>query len=263
VWRSLASLISLPAQLIAAQNKALQICHNFASIRLRPDKLFINMHTLNSLLYSTRGILAVVSVSILLAGCSARTSVSSTYADQEVRNPRFERALVVAVTATPERRLSFERAVVKDLSQDGTLAWASAQLMNTELEINEANLSGVIKEQQADALIVTRIMSMEVKPVEVEGRSAVLEEQQQSGESHVFKRQSGTLFRYDYEEDIESSYVTTEYTTELKTEVFATDSGDLVYTVVSRVSKVETISEVIEVLSDEIAARLRRDKVIK
>jgi PBP1b-binding outer membrane lipoprotein LpoB len=221
------------------------------------------MHSLYPFSFLTRSVLAAFILSLLLSGCTARTSVSSSYTDKQQRNPRFTRALVVAVTATPERRLSFERAVVKDLAIDGTEAWPSAQLMNTQLEINQDNLRSVVEQQQADVVIVTRVTAMEVVPVEVEGRSAVLEEQQQSGENHIYKRKSGTLFRYDYEEDVEASYVTTEYTTELKTEVFAAQSGELIYTIVSRVSKVETINEVIDVLSDEIAKRLRRDGVIK
>lgn len=221
------------------------------------------MHSPYPLPLLSRSVLAVFILSLLLTGCSARTSISSSYTDQQQRNPRFTRALVVAVAATPNRRLSFERAVVKDLATNGTEAWPSAQLMNTELEINEVNLRSVVEQQQADAVIVTRVTAMEVSSVEVEGRSTVLEEQQQSGENHIYKRKSGTLFRYDYEEDIEASYVTTEYTTELKTEVFAAQSGELIYTIASRVSKVETIDEVIEVLSDEIAKRLRRDGVIK
>jgi len=221
------------------------------------------MHSPYPLPLLSRSVLAVFILSLLLTGCSARTSVSSSYTDKQHRNPRFSRALVVAVTATPERRLSFERAVVKDLATNSTQAWPSAQLMNTELEINKDNLRSIVEQQQADAVIVTRVTAMEVSSVEVEGRSTVLEEQQQSGENHIYKRKSGTLFRYDYEEDIEASYVTTEYTTELKTEVFAAQSGELIYTIASRVSKVETIDEVIEVLSDEIAKRLRRDGVIK
>jgi hypothetical protein len=221
------------------------------------------MHSPYPFSFLSRSVLAIFILSLLLTGCSARTSVSSSYTDKQQRNPRFSRALVVAVTATPERRLSFERAVVKDLATNSTEAWPSAQLMNTGLEINKDNLSSVVEQQQADAVIVTRVTAMEVSSVEVEGRSTVLAEQQQSGENHIYKRKSGTLFRYDYEEDIEASYVTTEYTTELKTEVFAAQSGELVYTIVSRVSKVETIDDVIEVLSDEIAKRLRRDGVIK
>ena len=50
---------------------------------------------------------------------------------------------------------------------------------------------------------------------------------------------------------------------ELTTEVHAADSGQLIYTVVSSVSKVETIDEVIDVLGDKIAKRLRRDGVVK
>ena len=118
-------------------------------------------------------------------------------------------------------------------------------------------------QQQADALVVTRVTHLEVKSVEVEGRSTVIAEQQQSGQDYVFQRQQGTLFRYDFTEDVESSFITTEYTTVLTTDVYVAATGELIYTIVSTATKQETLTDVIDVLSDEIAKRLRRDKVIR
>ncbi len=202
-------------------------------------------------------------LALLTGACASHTSVSSQWIDPDQRGRQFERVLVVGVSENTDRRMSFEDAVVFDLRGTNTQAWPSSRLMDAELEITQKTLDPIIKQQQADAIVITRVTRLEVKPVEVEGRSKVIAEQQQSGQDFVFQRQQGTLFRYDFTEDVESSFITTEYTTELTTDVYVAATGELIYTIVSTATKQETLTDVIDVLSDEIAKRLRRDKVIR
>ena len=202
-------------------------------------------------------------VALLTGACASHTSVSSQWIDPDQRGSQFERVLVVGVSENTDRRMSFEDAVVFDLRGPDTQAWSSSRLMDADLEITLETLDPIIKQQQADAIVITRVTRLEVKPVVVEGRSTIIAEQQQSGQDYVFQRQQGTFFRYDYTEDVESSYITTEYTTELTTDVYVAATGELIYTIVSTVTKQETLTDVIDVLSDEIAKRLRRDKVIR
>jgi hypothetical protein len=202
-------------------------------------------------------------IALLATACASKTSVSSDWLDKGAKRAQFESVLIVAVSATAERRRSFEDAVANDLRRPGTEVWVSSSLMDPKTEINEETLRSVAEQQQADAVVVTRVTKLEIEPVEVGGRSAILAQEQQSGADHVFRRQSGTLFRYDYEEDIEATYVTSAYTTELTTDVYDTATGERVYTIVASVEKLETLKDVIDVLSDKIAERLRRDRVIR
>ena len=126
-------------------------------------------------------------------------------------------------------------------------------------EITKETLRPIIEQQQADAVVVTRVTRLEVEPVEMGGRSTVLAEQQQSGQDYVYQRQQGTLFRYDYEEDVEKTYISSEYTTELRTDVYTTTSDQHIYTIISRATKQESLADVIDVLSNVMAKRLRRD----
>jgi hypothetical protein len=202
-------------------------------------------------------------IALLTGACSSHTSVSSSWTDPKQRNSQFNRVLVVAVSANADGRMSFEDAVVYDLRGPETLAWPSARLMKPDLEITRETLRPIIEQQQADAVVVTRVTRLEVEPVEIGGRSTVLAEQQQSGQDYVYQRQQGTLFRYDYEENVEKTYITSEYTTELRTDVYATASDELVYTIVSRATKQESLADVIDVLGNVIAKRLRKDGVIR
>ncbi len=200
---------------------------------------------------------------LFTSGCTSHTSVSSSWTDARQRTSPFNRVLVVAVSANTDRRMSFEDAIVYDLRNSETHAWPSSRLMKSDIEITRATLLPIIEQQQADAVVVTRVTQLKVEPVEMGGRSNVLAEQQQSGQNYIYQRQQGTLFRYNYEEDVEKTYITSEYTTELKTDVYATASDELIYTMVSRATKQESLADVIDVLSNVIAKQLRKDGVIK
>ncbi|MDP6617685.1 MAG: hypothetical protein QF790_11010 [Gammaproteobacteria bacterium] len=191
-------------------------------------------------------------VAVIAAGCASNTSVHSNWHDNSVRGARFERVLVVAVADNADRRLSFEDAVAFDLTNATTRAWASARLMDTATEINAETINTVAERQDADAIVITRVKSLDVQAVEVQGRTDIHQ-----------RRQQGTLFRYDYIEREEEAYITSEYTTSLTTDVIRTGGEEPIYTVVATAAKQETLTDVIDVLSDVVAERLRHDGLIR
>jgi hypothetical protein len=204
-----------------------------------------------------------LAIALIAGGCASQTSVSSSWHDKSPANSKFQNVLVVAVSENTDNRLSFEDAVVYDLRGPNTQAWASARGMKADEDINEENLRKLVEEKQADAILVTKVTSMEIKPVEAGGRTDVIGHQQDTGMGMVPQRKSGTIFRYDFEETVEPIYTTAEYTTVLTTDVYSAASGEHVYTVVSTATKQETLTDVIDVLSDVIAERLRSDGVIR
>jgi hypothetical protein len=134
-------------------------------------------------------LLAGLSLAIVLvtSACSTATSVSSNWHDRSYQNAGFKRVLVVGVTENTDRRMTFEDAVVNDLRSDSTLVWASSRLMPADTKLTEASMNELAKQQEADAVIVTRVTSLDVTAVEVKGRTDV-----------VAQRKKGTIFRYDY-----------------------------------------------------------------
>jgi hypothetical protein len=199
-------------------------------------------------------LLAGLSLAIVLvtSACSTATSVSSNWHDRSYQNAGFKRVLVVGVTENTDRRMTFEDAVVNDLRSDSTLVWASSRLMPADTKLTEASMNELAKQQEADAVIVTRVTSLDVTAVEVKGRTDV-----------VAQRKKGTIFRYDYIEKEEQSYTTSQYETTLTTDVYPDMRSESIYTVAATATKQETLADVIDVLSDVIAKRLRRDGVIR
>lgn len=202
--------------------------------------------------FRTPGVCLCLIISLLAAGCASNTKVSSNWRDGKARGASFERVLVVAITDNADRRMSFEDAVALDLRSANTNAWPSARLMDTSTELNVDTIATVAERQNADVVVITRVKSFDVQAVEVQGRTDIQPQ-----------RKKGAVFRYDYVEREEEAYVTSEYTTSLTTDVVRPGSEEPIYTVVATATKQETLADVIDVLSDVIAERLRRDGLIR
>jgi hypothetical protein len=149
------------------------------------------------------------------------------------------------------------------LQSSKTSAWASARLMPAAAPINEDNLRAVVAQQQANAVIVTKLESVQVKPVETGGRSDVLARQNETGIGMTPRPRSGTVFQYDYEEKIEPVFITAEYTAVVTTDVYSTASGVNLYSVATTTSGQASVPDVITVLTKAIAEQLRADGVVR
>jgi hypothetical protein len=202
-------------------------------------------------------------IALVASSCASRTSVSSQWHDKSPANSKFSNVLVVGVSDNTDARMSFEDAVVYDLRGPNTQAWASVRGMGANQEINEENLRKLVDAKQVDAIVVVKVTSLEIKAVEAGGRTNAIENQQDTGMTMVPKRKPGTIFQYDYEETVEPVYTTAEYTTVLTTDVYSVASGKNVYTVVTSATKQASLADVIDILSNVIAERLRSDKVIR
>ncbi len=159
--------------------------------------------------------------------------------------------------------MSFEDAVVANLRGSGNLAWSSARLMKSDAPIDEANMRRLVSETGAEAVTVTTVSSLDVKAVESGGRTDAIEFEQATGAGITPTPRKNSVFLWDWEENVEPVYVTTEYNTVLTTDVYSVASEKNVYTVVTTARKQETLADVIELLSDVIARRLRADGVVK
>lgn len=231
---------------------------------MRPTQSSMNGFT-NPANYLRAISLAFVTISLLMliTGCASRPTSSSKWLNKEQKSAPYSSVLIVGVTKNRDRRLSFEQSIADDLNNENITAWASTRFMPEGQPVDEPTIRSIAADQQAAGIIVTRVTNIEITPVEIGGRSTVKAEEHQSGFDHTYRRRSGTLFQYDYEEDVEATYLTTEYTTELHTDVYDAASGEHVYELVTSVDKQESLSEVIRILSDEITRRLIRDKVVK
>jgi hypothetical protein len=212
-----------------------------------------------------RMLLPLVATALTLGGCASNTTISSTWHDQKMRNARYENVVVVGISENTDGRMSFEDAVVFDLRSAETKAWSSSRHMPTDQEINEDNVRQLVLAKNADAIIVTKVTRMEVVPVMKGGRTDVMEYEQETGAGMVQDDRANAYNTriYRYSENVEPVYMETEYNMALTTDVYSAATGELVYSASSTAKKQKTQGQLIDVLSDVIAERLRADGVIR
>jgi hypothetical protein len=212
-----------------------------------------------------RMLLPLVATALTLGGCASNTTISSTWHDQKMRNARYENVVVVGVSENTDSRMSFEDAVVYDLRSPDTKAWSSSRHMPAGQEINKSNVRQLVLDKNADAIIVTKITQIEVVPVMKGGRTDVMEYEQETGAGMLPDTRANAyttpIFRRD--ETVEPTYMETEYNMALTTDVYSAATGELVYSASSTAKKQKTKGQLIDVLSDVIAKRLRADGVIR
>lgn len=192
---------------------------------------------------------------ILISSCATTTSVTGNWEPDWKQSGPFERVLIVGIADNPGGRLEFETALRTALAGSGSTMWTSTALMPPGTPVNEDTIRELAEQQQADAVIVTSVESQEVIPKEVAGRVEIDSRQQTTN--------LADFFQTEYSEREVPGYLTVEYTAVLSTDVYETKGGQLVYNIESSAIKRDSIFTIVNELSAAIAARLRRDGVLK
>jgi hypothetical protein len=191
----------------------------------------------------------------LMSGCASKTSVSSNWEANGRNQAPFSRVLVVAMSKDAYRQQRFENEMVESLRGQSNQVWAISSLMTINDSLDNDLIEKLAKEKNADAIIVTHVGSSNVTAKEISERV-----------DYKVVRKTGApfdFFRYDYNEFDEPAYTVANMTITLVTEVYETQSGQVVYIASSRAEKQEAIYTAIDLLSDLVAKRLKSDGVTR
>jgi hypothetical protein len=172
--------------------------------------------------------------------------------DAAKRGVRYDRILVVALTQEGDKRKSFEDALRARLQSPALEVWSSSSLMGINVPVTADSIGPLLQDTGARALVVTRVTSIDVDPVQVDSYTDV-----------VAQRRKGSVLTYDYVEKELPAFIRNEFTTVLTTDVYDAQSSASIYTLVSSASGQESLGDVIDVLSRAIAKRLRSDGVVR
>jgi len=188
----------------------------------------------------------------LLTGCAGTPQQSHVWNDADKRGARYDRVLLTALTQEGDKRRSFEDALAGRLRSEQTEVWSSNKLMRIDTPVTTETVAPLLAQTGATAVIVTRVTSIAVEPVQVNAYTDV-----------VAKRRKGSALTYDYVDKELPAFIRNEFTTVLTTDVYDAESNSNVYTLVSSTRGQESLGDVIEVLSKAIAKRLRSDGVVR
>jgi hypothetical protein len=190
-----------------------------------------------------------------LIGCSRPTDVTSTWHEHKASGRPYGKILVVGITQDSNNRRRFENAMVNALEGSRGTAWASHTRMTREEPLDRESVAKVVAATGADAVLVTRVVSHEVKGEAIDTRTGVATNPE--SERHY------NLYRYDYGEYQQGASLKARTTISLSTDVYESARGELVYSLNTTTYDKETTGDILDEVTVAIAKRLREDRLIR
>jgi len=191
---------------------------------------------------------------MLLSGCAQNTRTASTWHGDRISKPA-DRILIVAVSNDLTYRRMFEDLVVRELAAGGNTAWASSRRIDTTATLNRESVAQAVRDTGATLVVVTRLAHQETEFVESREQGGI--------KARRLQATPLDFFRYDYTLVEPTDYLVAESAVSVATDVYGVESGGLVYSIDTSVPPRDTRIEIIDEAALAIAARLRRDGLVR
>ena len=201
----------------------------------------------------------------VMAGCTGRPSVKSTWSDNVPRNQSFTRLLVVGVSPDYAQRCNFEYWMVRDLRSDKLAADASCSSMTKEEPLSRESIERLVATLHSDGVLATRLVASDWLTKEGgshDTRSTGSYKYIASGYDTGFYGVYGVPVDY-YQFKTLPSIMNTKGAGHILTKLYATQGASLIYSIDTKVKDVESSQLGLAMVTPAIADRLRRDKLIR
>lgn len=190
----------------------------------------------------------------LLGACSSALSTVKTFEDPEYANTSFNKILVIGVAGSYNNRARWERAMVSNISAQGSSASAYYSVIGRDQEITRDNVFNAVRANGFDAVLLTRVQSNDSDVTVKRGAST----------AKVSRMDDRPIdfFRYDYEVLNNPETINVARTVVLLTELFAANGEKRIWAIESTVSDKENVTYLIEDVVDMVVGQLRKDRLI-
>jgi hypothetical protein len=115
-------------------------------------------------------LLGVLSVLVILTGCSS-TSLVGSWKDPRFQGPPIRKVLVIGVSEDGNARRIFEDEFVTQLGARGVDAVASYTLIPQDGKVPEATVAKAVRESGAEAILMTRVVKSATETTVIPGRT--------------------------------------------------------------------------------------------
>ena len=210
-------------------------------------------------MYSKRhaGIAAIFVIAAMAAACTgptAHTHVDRVARAKELPNAPYKRVLIVGTAARASTAREFEEVLAKELTNNHTYAFGYHRAAS-RADVKEEVVRQLVADLDADAILFIT-GSLVSAQREVTGSRTDLQAQVKGGGLVDF-------FRYDYREAKTPAKTDYRVNVQFTTDMFDVESEERIYTVESRTEFAETTSEIVVNEAQELAKRMRKDKLVR
>ena len=190
----------------------------------------------------------------VLAGCSASTATVKSSGIADYEGAAFTNILVIGVADDYDGRARFERLVVSELTEHGLTAVAYYRAVGGSKPISRETIEELVNSEGFDAVLITKVLNRHFAATATDGSATMKSIRKDEGALH--------LFRYDYQELNEPKTLAVEVSVKLSSEVFDTNTGNLVWAIESDISKKDATSRVVDEAVEIIVRHLQKDGLI-
>jgi len=206
-----------------------------------------------------------VALLTLLAGCTGRPTVKSSWGEGSSRDQRFARLLVVGVSPDYTQRCNFEYWLVRDLHSSKAAADASCNYMGKDEPLTRESIERLVKTLHSDGVLATRMVASNWTTKEGgshDTRSTGSYKYIASGWDTGFYGAYGVPVDY-YEFKTLPSIINSRGAGHIVTRLYETHGASVVYTIDTKVKDVESSQLGLAMATPAIADRLRSARLIQ
>ena len=193
---------------------------------------------------------------LALLGCGTTDRVVQLYEDPEFVGGPFTNILVVGAHEDADARRRFESSVAGAIREGGTRAMPSLNFMRSTDEITRDSVVAVVESGNFDAVLVTRLVDLNVQIERREGRSTTQPQRRNDIPLVDF-------FRYDYVEYQDPMTSTAVRMVVLVTDLYNVADESRIWSVESTSINKTDVYELIVGISRTLANALSRDNLIR
>jgi len=200
-----------------------------------------------------------------LSGCATQPSVSSAWQEGVPHNQSFSKVLIVGVSPDINQRCGFEHFLASRIMSASVKAIPSCDVVKAKNPLTRESIEEAVAAQQADAVVATRLVSMDWGTREGEGRDdrgGGRYKATDAGYATGYYGVYGVPVVYG-EFQTAASITTVKGTAHVSTKVWETRGPTLVYTMETTVGDLESRDAGLAAITAPIAERLRRDGLIR
>ena len=191
-----------------------------------------------------------------LVACSGtKTTIPLTWRNPGYEGVVFTKLLVIGVGEDESARRLFEDEFAEALSSEGAQAKPSWGLLPQSTQLTREEVAAAVQQGDFDAVIVTRILSIDKEQEYVQGRSYTVP-------SGYYGSGYYGYYATSYAVVHEPGYFKTNTTFRLETNLYAVGNGGLVWSGQSDTLNPSSIAEVIDSMTKAVSKELREERLI-
>lgn len=198
--------------------------------------------------------IALASVAFGTSAChksQARTTIPAAWRNPEFSGVPFGKLFIIGVARNDEYRRLYENSLVRALEGEGAVAQASSAVFPQDEELDDVQLLEAVKSGGFDAVVITRLKSVDEEPVYVPGNPPTSSDLYMAGYDEAYALNS------------DPGYYKMALKYRLETALYSARDAMVVWVVESETTDPQSVDEIIQSVSALIAKQLKAEALIR